>query len=148
VQSRVLGIGSKGAMAFVSGSGSLVTYRNVRPRVTPRMSAASRREFLIAIAGGCLTGAALPALAKDKIDLDLKDLDKEVRKLKYEEEVLQNPDQAEGSKSRYATKLNDKVGSYRAVQESQKQDNKQKYSAVIAKEKDELAKLKSAFSKQ
>ncbi|KAJ8909164.1 hypothetical protein NDN08_005858 [Rhodosorus marinus] len=134
-------------MAFVGGSGSLVTGRNVRPRVAPRMSAASRRDFLIAIAGGCLTGAALPAMAKEKIDLSLQELDKEVRKLKYEDEVLRNPDPAEGEKSIYATKRVDKVGNYEGEQSSRKETNKQKYADVVAKEKDELARLKSAFSK-
>jgi len=133
-------------MAFVSGLGTAVTGHNVRPRVAPRMSAASRRDFLIAIAGGCLTGAALPALAKDKIDLTKQDLGQEVKKLSYEKEVLENPDSAEGEISRYAPKLKDKVGGYKGEQTALQETNKRKYADAVAKEEDELAKLKSSFS--
>lgn len=95
------------------------------------------------MAGLLATGAAAAAFAGE---FDLKELKEDVEELNYEEEVTEiGPDPAE--KNILRTKRKKEEPKFRVEEKEMVKEEENAYDAMIAREKEEDAKIKAQFSK-
>lgn len=103
----------------------------------------SRRVALKLAAFSLVSTISSAALAQK---FDLKELKEDVEELKYDDEVTEvGPDPAEKNPLRIKKKKPEPQ--YKSEEEEMKKKEEEKYGAMLAKEKENDAKIKTQFSK-
>jgi hypothetical protein len=117
-----------------------------RGRAAPTM-ALSRRALLRGAGAALAAAGAGAALAAGGINLkDLSgELKEDVEALKYEDELFENPDAAEGLK--LDTKKPKKENPVVVAEEVREQEEEAKYDAMVESEKSEAERVKALFAK-
>ncbi|KAA8492140.1 hypothetical protein FVE85_3578 [Porphyridium purpureum] len=141
-------------MAFVQGAGMTVAAPRVRGAVVCSMSseqAVTRRAVVVGVGASVLAAFAAPVLAKTgapaptKPDLSLEQIKKLEEDLKYEEELLQNPEAA--MKMKTNIKKKEKEPEYLEDEKNQLLKEKERYQKAVQRELEEEEALAKKFKK-